>query len=419
MPGYAPLAPIPFAGRRDSRVTDILMQQGQQRAEAARAGGDIWGRAIQGVGNAVAGGIDAYQSGLAQKAKAQFEAQKAEREAQKEEREFGLKREELDLKAEAARRDADADREKIRADKLAFETNKNNYFARQLDRIEPFMSGPDGGAGAFKEAVQHSAEFLGPDEVEKLLQTPPEQYGQVFESIRQASPEWQERQKAKAEAEGKAGQQKFENDLATRKADDARRHDFATEAQARASAGGSGAVTLEPKKVMDDEGNVVLANYNPKTGQYVKPNGEPIKNPRDASDLTNRPPGKMNQAGPVVDAIDELSKKINTGSGPLATITGKLKQIAAGKNLDNDVAEYESIVSGFTPMIARALGHTGVLTEQDVQSVKALFPRPNDEEALRTRKVARIRDLMSKMEAQGGTAPAPTNSPKSDPLGLF
>ena len=64
-------------------------------------------------------------------------------------------------------------------------------------------------------------------------------------------------------------------------------------------------------------------------------------------------------------------------------------------NMNDDIAEYEALVSGFTPLVARALGHTGVLTEQDVQSVRAVFPRPGDSKSLRDRKMKRMRSLLS------------------------
>lgn len=104
----------------------------------------------------------------------------------------------------------------------------------------------------------------------------------------------------------------------------------------------------------------------------------------------------------VLDSIDQLSKRINTGSGPSARLSGMVRGRTAGLNLDPDVQEYESLVSGFTPMVARAVGHTGVLTEQDVQSVRALFPSPGDSVELRDRKMAQLRRLLASQEDSGG-----------------
>lgn len=105
------------------------------------------------------------------------------------------------------------------------------------------------------------------------------------------------------------------------------------------------------------------------------------------------------KARPILGAISDLSERINTGQGVAAKAKGEVERQKAKINLNDDVAEYESMISGFTPLIARALGHTGVLTEQDVQSVKALFPRPGDSKSLRDRKVARIEQLMGAIES--------------------
>lgn len=113
----------------------------------------------------------------------------------------------------------------------------------------------------------------------------------------------------------------------------------------------------------------------------------------------------------VLNEIDTLSKRINTGGANIMTKVGGLVRRGAGSmNLDNDVAEYESLVKGFTPIVARAVGHTGVLTEQDVQSVRALFPQPGDSQTLAQNKLKRVRELMQSMQPDGaprGTAPKP------------
>jgi hypothetical protein len=102
----------------------------------------------------------------------------------------------------------------------------------------------------------------------------------------------------------------------------------------------------------------------------------------------------LERADPILMSIDELSEKINTGHGVVAKISGEAGKVAARANLNDDIAEYEAIISGFTPLVARALGHVGVLTEQDVQSVKALFPRPGDSKSLRDRKTQRIKTIL-------------------------
>jgi len=123
------------------------------------------------------------------------------------------------------------------------------------------------------------------------------------------------------------------------------------------------------------------------------------------------------KAEPILASLSDLSERINTQQGAIARIAGAAERAKAQINLNDDVAEYESIISGFTPLIARALGHTGVLTEQDVQSVKAMFPRPGDSKSLRDRKIARIQQLMGAIEgaSAGGSA---TGTDDRDPLNL-
>lgn len=122
----------------------------------------------------------------------------------------------------------------------------------------------------------------------------------------------------------------------------------------------------------------------------------------------------------VLGEIRQLSKRINTeSSGPQAKMTGLLRKGNAMIGNDNTLEEYDSLVSGFTPMVARAVGHNGVLTEQDVQSVKALFPKVGDNAKLATAKLDRVDRIMSGRETfklpsmgggGGGGAAAPSDS---------
>lgn len=125
---------------------------------------------------------------------------------------------------------------------------------------------------------------------------------------------------------------------------------------------------------------------------------------------------QYSKARPILSALSELSEKINTQQGAMAKISGAAELQKAKINLNDDVAEYESVISGFTPLIARALGHVGILTEQDVQSVKAMFPRPGDSKSLRDRKIARIEQLMGAMEGAPAAAPPAASDPYEEYL---
>lgn len=121
----------------------------------------------------------------------------------------------------------------------------------------------------------------------------------------------------------------------------------------------------------------------------------------------NQKAAKMGARG-TVQAIGELTERINTGQGLAAKITGTVERAKATANLNDDVAEYESLIQAFTPLVARSLGHTGVLTEQDVQSVRQIFPKPTDSKSLRDRKIARLNSFFADETATPEAAPSAT-----------
>lgn len=108
----------------------------------------------------------------------------------------------------------------------------------------------------------------------------------------------------------------------------------------------------------------------------------------------------------MLESIAELSERINTQQGVLARITGAAEKAKAQANLSDDVSEYQAVVAGFTPLLARAVGHTGVLTEQDVQSVRAMLPQPTDSKSVRDRKIARIKKIMGEQVGVSAMPPS-------------
>jgi hypothetical protein len=131
------------------------------------------------------------------------------------------------------------------------------------------------------------------------------------------------------------------------------------------------------------------------------------------------------RAGSVLSAIGELSERINVNQGVAAKVVGEVEKKKALANLNDDVSEYEAVVSGFTPLLARAVGHVGVLTEQDVQSVRKMLPAPGDSKSVRDRKIARINSLMGDLSGRTdapatGVPPPKSGAPSAakDPLGI-
>lgn len=123
----------------------------------------------------------------------------------------------------------------------------------------------------------------------------------------------------------------------------------------------------------------------------------------------------------IINQIDTLSQRINTSEGgPMSNVTAWIRKGKAAANMDNDVNEYETLITGMIPMVARAVGHTGVLTQQDVDSVRNLFPKVGDNAQLAKNKMARVRSLLNSGAAQATTAaPAPAGSPDSFKVGGF
>ena len=119
------------------------------------------------------------------------------------------------------------------------------------------------------------------------------------------------------------------------------------------------------------------------------------------------------KAQPVIDGIAELSEKINTGQAVAAKISGQIEKAKAMANLNDDVSEYDAMVSAFTPLLARAVGHVGVLTELDVQSVRKMFPAPPDSKSLRDRKVARLKSIFGSVQEATYTYPGNTKPEKN------
>ena len=155
----------------------------------------------------------------------------------------------------------------------------------------------------------------------------------------------------------------------------------AIEAYAGALARGSMALTAVPTQVRSQ----VVA--------YMQANNMPIVTPGQAGE--GRTAGKT---APVFEEIKALSIRINTRAGIAAYAAGKTRKGAAVFNYDDDVRLYEDLIKGFTPLVARSLGHTGVLTELDVESTRGIFPRPEDSKSVAEAKIKLVERIMSGVE---------------------
>jgi hypothetical protein len=150
-------------------------------------------------------------------------------------------------------------------------------------------------------------------------------------------------------------------------------------------------------------GQIVSVDRETNTSKVVTgPDGKPLGQADTAA--TREQASARKRLTPLLDSVAELTDRINVNQGVYAKMAGGAAKQAAKVNLDDDVAEYEAMVKAFTPLWARALGHVGVLTQQDVDSAKEALPRPGDSKSLKDRKLARIEKIL------GGTSGATTEA---------
>lgn len=166
-----------------------------------------------------------------------------------------------------------------------------------------------------------------------------------------------------------------------------------------------------PKGEIKDtpEGMMVVDPRTGKATPVVGPEGKQIKGKGGASNSNSK--DKLATAMPVLNSIKELSAKINIHEGPTAIGYGIQGKVLAKANLDDNVAEYQSLTEGAVPLVARAFGHTGVLTQQDVDSVRRLFPSVTDSKTLANRKLARIDKLIETSALAGDDVNPDTGQP--------
>jgi hypothetical protein len=106
------------------------------------------------------------------------------------------------------------------------------------------------------------------------------------------------------------------------------------------------------------------------------------------------------------DTIWALTNRVFTKSAPSGGVAGvRAKASGIGdmvrgwSGYDPEAQIYSSQIRGFIPLFARAVGHTGVLTELDVQRTEALFPQFGNSKEIANRKMTRLNAIMAGKEA--------------------
>lgn len=97
---------------------------------------------------------------------------------------------------------------------------------------------------------------------------------------------------------------------------------------------------------------------------------------------------------PVTGEIVEGAEGIFDKQGVLARLDGWWKVGLGYWNKAPAVTEYNALLTGFAPILARSIGHTGVLTQIDVESVVALFPQLGESREIATNKLANVKLIM-------------------------
>lgn len=395
------------------RITDIMLQQGRAQAEGAARSGEIWGNAIGQVGQAVGQAVQAGQERKAQtKRAAAFEAAIQSGDPQNIIKVLGPKDGPAVVNALAAhqpdgmKRYTDV-RVLLRDQARGIKALPPEHRAQGYDfAIKGLMSAgiikPGEAPEAYDENIvnQFAAYGEAPAKPQGLIPTAPGT-ALVDPATREAvftNPAAPPKPPAPPDVGSFQDylQQRFGPRPTPQQIEQARKsYQQADDRPFR---------PIVPIVIQGPEG-AMLVDRTKGTASAVTDAGGKAVGQAPTSEQRNKAAARTS-AGPVLDSIAELSEKINTGQGVMAKLSGAAERQKAKLNLDDDVAEYQAVVSGFTPMLARMVGHTGVLTEQDVQSVRTMLPNPGDSKSVRDRKIARIHKILGAQNAQAPGAQA-------------
>lgn len=370
---------------------NILRLAAQQEAETAMLQGQNSGRMWSQMGEL----FNRFQQGRQQKIE---QAKALEVRALEREMADKLKRDEMAERA-AERREAQRMRQEGVDRDTAIYTAENTT-PGPINRFEAEILSKFPGTAARVRGQQTLPARVTPGAMGEVSQVP--------EAFPVLEPSPQQTRQAQLDTAAREREAQMQRD---READNARMEAAAKEAQRHNRV----IESRQPREFADvvvqgPDGPLILDRGTGQTRRVTDPDGKPVGPPSSASERMDS--RKFSKSAPILRGIGELSERINTLQGLAAKATGEVERQKAKLNLNDDIAEYEALVSGFTPMIARALGHTGVLTEQDVQSVKALFPRPGDSKSLRDRKVNRMMGIIGELEGVEGVEGVATPKPK-------
>lgn len=147
-----------------------------------------------------------------------------------------------------------------------------------------------------------------------------------------------------------------------------------------------------------------------------QPGDEPLRAPQNTGDTAQdrQRNARTTAARDFLGRLNELRTKINTKMGPAAGIAGYSRRAAANVGLDPDVAEYERIRAAGGRSLAVAIMGAQNLSDADANAWANMLPDARTDEETAKRLTAQVEKML-----EGMTASAPARpSPAVDPLGI-
>jgi hypothetical protein len=130
--------------------------------------------------------------------------------------------------------------------------------------------------------------------------------------------------------------------------------------------------------------------------------------------LSQQSQAKLQSINVAKNIVKDYEKSLNEISGGQgwggSRITGTLKNWAAAVGLDPATATYNSASQATSSLVARSLGETGVLNDNDIKRAASLIPKVTDTNEERRRKITALYQIFSYVEQSVYAAPDAQNS---------
>lgn len=119
---------------------------------------------------------------------------------------------------------------------------------------------------------------------------------------------------------------------------------------------------------------------------------------------------KLGTADTILSQIEQQLATVGLGGGPLGKAQGTFKSVMGKLGLNDNAAAYEDFRKGIATQLAKALGESGNLSDQDIKRAIQMIPGLNDTAGQAQLKLQQIRqvieDSRQNVYSLGGSAPA-------------